>query len=197
MANIIFSISSNVNNSVYGNSAAPIKALIEKRAEAFEQASVRPKLFKQIKTNTWAVKFTSMTSMEGPKPVGENGPYPQDGYQEGYSKTIEHDTWKDSFAVTKEMIEDTNFIELAKKPQAFIAAYYRTMEDFAAKMFGGAISGNAVTVNGHSYAVTGADNTALFHYQHPSIKDSGYKQCNRFSGFLTQENIGKLETHMQ
>jgi hypothetical protein len=197
MANIIFSIASNLNDSVYGKSIAPIKALIEKRAEAYEQETVRNKLFKVIKTNTWAVKFGSMTAMDGPKPVGENGPYPQDGYQEGYSKTIEHDTWKDAFSVTQEMIEDTNFIELAKKPAAFIAAYYRRMEVFAAQMFGGAINGAAVDVYGRKYDVTGADGLAAFHYQHPSKTQAGYTQSNRFSGFLTQENLGKLETHMQ
>lgn len=198
MANIIFSIASNLNDSVYGKSIAPIKALIEKRAEAYEQETVRNKLFKVMKTNTWAVKFGSMTAMDGPKPVGENGPYPQDGYQEGYSKTIEHDTWKDAFSVTQEMIEDTNFIELAKKPAAFIAAYYRRMEDFAAKMFGGAISGNAVTeAVGHVYDVTGADGSAFFFKSHPSKVQAGYVQSNRFSGPLTQENLGKLETAMQ
>lgn len=205
MANIIFSINSNLNNSVYGNSQAPIKALIEKRAEAFEEQSVRPKLFKVIKTNTWAVKFTGMTAMDGPKPVGENGPYPQDGYQEGFSKIIEHDTWKDQFSVTQEMIEDTNFTELAKRPAAFTAAYYRRMEDFAAMMFGGAIDNGAAATAGKAsmtfatrkYDLTGADGLPLFATAHPSKTQSGYTQSNRFTGALDETNLTKLETRMQ
>lgn len=200
MANIIFSISSGVNESVYGASQAPIKALIEKRSEAYDEATVRNKLFKTIKANTWAVKFTSMTAMDGPKPVGENGPYPQDGYQEGFSKQINHDTWKDAFAVTKEMIEDTNFTELAKRPAAFVAAYYRRMEVFAAQMFGGAITGNtSFTFEGttHKFDLTTADGKGLFAKNHDSILDSNYVQTNRFSGLLDQTNLGRLETKMQ
>ncbi|MFR1988885.1 MAG: hypothetical protein ACLS3C_01980 [Oscillospiraceae bacterium] len=38
-----------------------------------------------------------MTAMEGFQPVGENGDYPVDGMQEGFSKFLEHMTWKNSF----------------------------------------------------------------------------------------------------
>ena len=43
MAGIIFSEGSNVANSIYGKSQEPIKMLLEKRAEAFEQKSVLKK----------------------------------------------------------------------------------------------------------------------------------------------------------
>lgn len=42
---IIFSESSNLNNSVYGNCQAPIKMFLEKRGEEFEQNSVLKNLF--------------------------------------------------------------------------------------------------------------------------------------------------------
>lgn len=42
---IIFSESSNLNNSVYGNCQAPIKMFLEKRGEEFEQNSVLKDLF--------------------------------------------------------------------------------------------------------------------------------------------------------
>ena len=79
----------------------------------------------------------SMTAMDGFQAVGENGPIP-DSMQEGYSKTLEHVTWKDSFRCPGEIIEDSKMMDLRKKPAAFIAGYYRTREKFGCA-FGTAI----------------------------------------------------------
>ena len=42
MAGIVFSKASGVNDSIYGKSQEPIKALIESRVEAFEKGKRRP-----------------------------------------------------------------------------------------------------------------------------------------------------------
>ena len=132
MANIIFSEGSNLQNTIYGKSQEPIKIFLEKRAESFEQQSNMKEIFSMQSSSHWAEKFTSMTGMEGFKPVGENGAYPTDGMQESYSKTLENVTWKNSFAISREIIDDSNMIDLRQKPQGFITAYYRTRERFAA-----------------------------------------------------------------
>ena len=81
----------------------------------------------------------TMTAMEGFKPVGENGEYPIDGNQEGFSKYFEHDTWKNSFSLPKEIIDDAKAMDLKRQPETFIASYYRTRELPGAALYGTAI----------------------------------------------------------
>ncbi len=198
MANIIFSMEPGLNDSIYGKSQAPIRTFIEQRAEAFDQASVWKKLFKIQKSSRWAEKVTGMTAMAGPKPVGENGLAPVDGFQEGFSKEIHHVAWRDQFAVTREMIDDAQMMDLKKQPAAFIAAYYRKMEVFAASMFGHAFGGaDKMTFDGWDFSLATADNVALFSDEHKSKTRSGYTQANQFAGELTADNLGLLETAHQ
>ena len=106
MANITFTEGSGLQDSIFGKSQEPIKMFLEKRGEAFEQASMLPELFNISPSNHWGEKFTTMTAMEGFQPVGENGDYPVDGMQEGFSKFLEHMTWKNSFSLSREIVED-------------------------------------------------------------------------------------------
>lgn len=104
---VIFSKSAGVNDSIFGKSQEPIRLFLEKKVESFENASHLKHIFFTDKDSNFAAKFTSMTSMQGFSPVGEGGAYPLDEQREGYSKVLEHDTWKDSFSITQEMIEDS------------------------------------------------------------------------------------------
>lgn len=197
MANIIFSEGSGVNDSIFGKSQEPIKMFLEKRAEAFEAQDVLPELFNMGTSNNWAEKFTSMTAMDGFKPVGENGAYPTDGMQEGYSKVLEHETWKDSFSLSREMIDDAKLMELKKKPQGFITAYYRTRQRFGAALFGAAINKQTtVTFEGKKFDATTADGKALFATDHPSKLSKG-NQSNMFSDAFSADALGAMEEKMQ
>ena len=73
-----------------------------------------------------------MTAMDGFQPVGENGDYPVDGMQEGFAKFLEHMTWKNSFSLSREIVEDAKLMDLKKQPAGFITSYYRTREKFGA-----------------------------------------------------------------
>ena len=126
MANITFTEGSGLQDSIYGKSQAPIRMFLEKRAEAFEQQSIAKEIFKMEKSSRYAEKLTSMTAMEGFQPVGENGAYPVDGFQEGYDKTFEHMTWKDSFSVSREMVDDSQLINLRQKPQKSLLTSQKT-----------------------------------------------------------------------
>jgi hypothetical protein len=79
---------------------------LETRGEEFEKNSIIKSLFQMSASKHYGEKLTSMTAMHGFMAVGENGTHPVDEMQEGYSKTLEHMTWKDSFAVSREIVED-------------------------------------------------------------------------------------------
>ena len=60
MANITFTEGSGLQDSIFGKSQEPIKMFLEKRGEAFEQASMLPELFNISPSNHWGEKFTTI-----------------------------------------------------------------------------------------------------------------------------------------
>ncbi len=197
MANITFSEASGVNDSIFGKSQAPIRMFIEKRGEAFEQQSVVKAIFTQEKSNHFGEKFTSLTAMEGFRVTGENGAYPADGQEEGYSKIMEAVEWKDSFSISRKIIEDSKIMDLRQKPSAFVTAYYRTREKFGAALLGNAIQGNSsVSYAGGSFDLKSSDGQNLFYSAHPA-KIKGATQCNLWADAFSEDNLGKLEVKMQ
>ena len=193
---IIFSESSNLNNSVYGNCQAPIKMFLEKRGEEFEQNSVLKNLFLMGSSKNYGDVMTTLTAMSGFEPVGENGAYPLDGMQEGYQKFLKYQTWKDSFSVSKEMIEDGKLLDMRKQPAAFMTSYNRTREMFGAALFGNAMKAQAsMQYKGKQFDLTTADGVTLFNTAHPP-KVSGENQCNLFSDAFSVDALGQMETAM-
>ncbi|MHB1154003.1 MAG: phage major capsid protein [Eubacteriales bacterium] len=197
MANIPFAFGSHVADSVFGYSQAPIRKIIEERAEAQEKLSILPYLFNIEKTEKPIEKLTSLTAMEGFEPVGENGAYPNDGLKEGYSKIIEQMTWKDQFVITQEAVEDAVAIDLRKKPSQFTVAYYRTRERFGAAMYGNAIKlADSFSIGNMSFSCQTADGVDLFSTAHPS-KVSGANQSNYFADSFSADALAAAETAMQ
>ena len=196
MANITFTEASGLQNSIYGNSQAPIKMFIEKKAEAFEQESIIKNVFTMGKSKHWAEKYTSMTAMDGFQPVGENGAYPVDGMQESYEKLFKHETWKDSFSLSREIMDDAVVMDLKQKPLGFITGYYRTRERFGAALYGGAIAGTAAKFAGKNFDTKTADGVNLFAKAHPS-KLGKLTQSNMFSDAFSIDALSAVETAMQ
>lgn len=197
MAGITFTEGSGVANSIFGKSQAPIRMFLEKRGEAFEQQSMIKELFNMSTSNHWGEKFTTMTAMDGFKPVGENGTYPNDGMQEGFDKFLEHMTWKNQFSLSREIVDDAKLMDLKKKPAAFITAYYRTREKFAAALFGGAITGaTSVEFRGKKFDAKTADGKALFAKDHPSVLKKA-AQSNQFADAFSNDALGAMESAMQ
>lgn len=199
MAGIIFSESSGVNDSIFGKSQAPIKFAIEKKAEAFEQESIVKQIFNMEKSDHYGEKITSLTAMNGFKPTPENGNYPKDTMQEGFSKFVEHVEWKDSFSISKAMIQDSKLLDLRKRPEAFVTGFYRTREQYGAAMLGSAIKGETkLNFLGKNFDVTAADNLPLFSKAHPSVlSDVKTKQSNQFSDVFSADALGAAESAMQ
>ena len=127
----------------------------------------------------------------------ENGAYPVDGMEEGFSKTLEHITWKNSFAISREIMEDGKLLDLKKKPAGFVKSYYRTRENLGADLFGAAINGSSSTMfRGKKFDTTCADGLCLFHTAHKS-KVKGATQSNLFSNAFSADALAYLEARMQ
>ena len=195
---VTFSVGAGVADSVFGKCQAPIRMFVEQQSEAFEQASPLKKLFMMDKDNSFGVTLTSMTAMRGFQPVGENGAYPVDEMQEGYKKFMEHVTWKDSFTVSREAVDDSKLMNLRQRPMAFIQGYHRTREEFGAALYANAMAGkSSMTINGMTFDLTTADGAPLFSKNHASKVDKKRTQSNIFSDTFSASALSKLETKMQ
>lgn len=194
--NIVFSESSNLNNGIFGNCQAPIRMFIEEQAEAQEQNSILKELFMMGTSDNFADTFTGMTAMNGFQPVGENGAYPTDGMQQGYEKMLRYETWKDSFAISKEMVEDAKLMDMKRQPAQFMTSYSRTRELFGASIYANAMMGkSSMTFRGKKFDLTGADGVSVFNTAHkPKVK--GKSQCNMFSDAFSMDALDRMESKM-
>lgn len=196
---MIFSKSSGLNDSIYGKSEAPIKAFLEANVKSYEEMSTIKKIFKMVESENYGEKYTGLTGLaRGFQPVGEGGAYPTDERQEGYSKFLENITWKDSFQVTEEMIEDAKVLDLNKiGARGFIDQFYLTREKYGAQLLVGAVAGTTSSFRGITMDCTSADGVALFSTAHTSKTGNTGTQSNKFAGAFDVDVLGKIETKMQ
>ena len=67
---------------------------------------------------------------------------------------MEHETWKDSFTVTKEMMEDSKLLDLNRTgAKGFIDAYALTREKYGASILVGAVNGTSTTLRGMKFSL--------------------------------------------
>lgn len=198
MPSIIFSEGSGLANSVFGKSQEPIKAMIMGGVEAFQERSMLDKIYSMDTTNNYAEKYTSETSLGDFADVGENGAYPKTGMQEGYSKVIEPTTWKSSFEVTQEMIEDAKISQIKKRANMFSLSYNRTREKFGAMLLAGGTAAT-VKIGNKTYSSASADAQPLFSKVHPSITKNTGVQSNIFSSTDIKKSVilDKVQEAMQ
>lgn len=194
---VIFSKGSGLNDSVFGKSQEPIRAIIEENVEAFQAMSMIDKLYYMDTSKNYAEKYTSETSLGDFEDVGENGAYPKTSMQEGFSKVIEPSTWKSSFEVTQEMIEDAKIGKIKSRASIFATSYNRTREKFAAHMLYGG-TGSTTKIGNTSYSTTSADGVPLFSTSHPSVtKGTKYVQSNVFKAAFSQNVMDTVQEYMQ
>ena len=197
MANIAFTEAGELNNSIFGKSQAPIRRIIEKRAEALERDSVVNKIFDVNSSKNYSEKVTSMTATEGPKPVGEMGAHPWDGMREGFSREFEHEVWKDRMVISREMIDDARAVNLRRQPEAFVAGYHRARERFGAMLMGSGLSGyTKVNYSGRHFSTACADGQALFSTAH-LCADNSATISNAFADDFSVDALSAVETAMQ
>ena len=194
---IVFSEASGLNDSIFGKCQAPIRMFLEQRSEAFDQNSVLKDLFLMGTSENYGDELATMTAMEGFQPVGENGAYPSDSMQQGFSKLLVYETWKNSFQITQEMIEDAKLMDMKKQPRAFMTSYERTREKFGAAIYGGWMRGSSsISFRGKSFDIKGADGKCIAATNHQA-KVKGAAQSNCFSNAFSADALGLVETAMQ
>lgn len=190
------SIGSGLNGTIYGDCQVPLKAFLESRGEAFQRESLLPYLYRMEKSRHWAERYSSETAMGDFEPVGEGGDYPKTGFEDGYFRDIVNMTFKQSFSVTKELVEDCLLGTMKQRANKLVTAYGRTREKFGRILYAGGLYGTTVSYKGKTFACGSADGQALFSKTHPN-KVNGAKQTNLYKGTFTNTLLSKIETEMQ
>lgn len=190
------SIGSGLNGTIYGDCQVPLKAFLESRGEAFQRESLLPYLYRMEKSRHWAERYSSETAMGDFEPVGEGGDYPKTGFEDGYFRDIVNMTFKQSFSVTQELVEDCLLGTMKQRANKLVTAYGRTREKFGRILYAGGLYGTTVSYKGKTFACGSADGQALFSKTHPN-KVNGAKQTNLYMGPFTNTLLGKIETEMQ
>ena len=190
------SIGSGLNGTIYGDCQGPLKAFLESRGEAFQRESLLPYLYRMEKSRHWAERYSSETAMGDFEPVGEGGDYPKTGFEDGYFRDIVNMTFKQSFSVTQELVEDCLLGTMKQRANKLVTAYGRTREKFGRILYAGGLYGTTVSYKGKIFACGSADGQALFSKTHPN-KVNGAKQTNLYKGTFTNTLLGKIETEMQ
>lgn len=190
------SIGSGLNGTIYGDCQVPLKAFLESRGEAFQRESLLPYLYRMEKSRHWAERYSSETAMGDFEPVGEGGDYPKTGFEDGYFRDIVNMTFKQSFSVTQELVEDCLLGTMKQRANKLVTAYGRTREKFGRILYAGGLYGTTVSYKGKTFTCGSADGQALFSKTHPN-KVNGAKQTNLYKGTFTNTLLGKIETEMQ
>ena len=190
------SIGSGLNGTIYGDCQVPLKAFLESRGEAFQRESLLPYLYRMEKSRHWAERYSSETAMGDFEPVGEGGDYPKTGFEDGYFRDIVNMTFKQSFSVTQELVEDCLLGTMKQRANKLVTAYGRTREKFGRILYAGGLYGTTVSYKGKTFACGSVDGQALFSKTHPN-KVNGAKQTNLYKGTFTNTLLGKIETEMQ
>ncbi|MFB7817419.1 phage major capsid protein [Paenibacillus chitinolyticus] len=198
MAGVVISKASGVNDSVFGKSQEPLKLYVEQQIEAFEQNSIRSLVYYEDETNNYSEKYSYETSLGDFEAVGEGGAYPRSSFQEGFSKVIEPDEWKNSFEVTKQMAEDSKIGKMQQRASQFTLSYNRGREKFATGILNyGSSPTMAFGTNNKIFDITAADKKPLFATDHPSVTGGYGTQSNYFGNAFSYDALSLVEEAMQ
>lgn len=196
MADIIYSKSVAANEPMYGKFLHPIKALIEDESSSWKKKhSVLKDLFNVTASNKYreTIMGQSTFSTFGTKGEGEKASY--DTVQKTFDKGIEHISFGKSFAITREMMDDSQIgisSNVEKITRNFVASYYRTQNSLACKALANATAAST-QFGDETVDLTVGDTLPLFHKAHTYAlsKNSGKTQSNYFNA-TTDKSIEQI-----
>ena len=136
---VIFNIDEAVRNSAFNILQEPFKMKMTKELEAFEKKSILPYLYVMQTMDTFQEEYRSKTSMDGFKPTEDMEVAGLSDFEESYRMVMRTQTWTNSFAVSKQTMEDNQLQQINPQAMGFVTSYYRTRENYGVRMLGAAL----------------------------------------------------------
>jgi hypothetical protein len=155
---IIFNISEAIKSSEFNVLGLSIPMLLTQEIEAFEKNSKIGKLFVNKTLTGYSQSYHTSVTHGGFRPSEDMEIAKLHDWEDSYGKTFTAQTWKDSFAISQEALEDNKDLEIDRKVREFSTNYARTREQYCASTVSGALTGSH-TYGGKKFAVKAIDTT--------------------------------------
>lgn len=155
---IIFNIDEALALSAFNVYQDPISMMMTSTQESFEKESLINKVYAMHTLNAYQEEYRSRTEMQNFEPGYDMEPAKLSDFKEGYSKIWKSTTWRNSFVVSQQAVEDNQDMNINADAMGFIKSYGRTREMFAFGMLSGALKGSYKTGN-FTFDCTGMDTT--------------------------------------
>ena len=200
---IIFNISEAIKDSSFNVLGLSIPMLLENQVEEFQRGSKINEVFVNKTLTGYSESYHTSVTHGGFRPSEDMEIAKLHDWEDSYGITFTAQTWKDSFAISQEALEDNRDLEINKKVAEFATNYARTREQYCAATVAGAL-GTSYVYGGKKFAVSAIDTTnaeidgpkqQYFHrYHYTSVKVA---DANDFIEMIGQEpwvNAGAADT---
>ena len=183
---IVYSKQIAANEPMYGKFLHPIKALIEEESNSWKKKhTVLKSLFNIEESHKYRETIIGQSTFSTFATKGEGEKADYDTVQKTFEKGIEHISFGKSFAVTREMADDSQIgisSDVKKVTKNFVASYYRTQNALACKALANATAAST-TFSKSTVDLTTGDRKPLFAKDHPYSLEalSGKTQSNYFN----------------
>lgn len=193
MSGVVFSELSGTNDIYFGRFEAPIKAIIESEIIRGEnEKNILTKVFNIDKSNRYAETIMAQSGFSSFSPKHEGGIAENDDFVTGYPKIIEHIEFAKEFAITRKMVDDSQYgmcSEMKREPKAFANAYLETKLEVASQALANGTN-SKMEYHGMNVDLTTGDGEPLFSKNHKNKQ--GKKQSNLFETEFNVDNLFKL-----
>ena len=199
MSGIPISVSSGLNNTIFGEIQGPLSLLIEQRYERFQNSefTLWDKIFKEYKLQTHTGTIGEVGAIGLFEDVGENGAYPISDIKDGFLKHLMAEEWKNSFGISQTAMEDKMDQVLKDGSKQLVDAFYRTKNAFFWGLLAAALNGSDyVTKKKNKISIKAKDGVNLFSQSHKMANASG-SICNAFSNAFSKTALGTVAEKMQ
>ena len=199
MSGIPISVSSGLNNTIFGEIQGPLSMLIEQEYARFQNSefTLWDKIFKEYKLQTHTGTIGEGGAIGLFEDVGENGAYPISDIKDGFLKHLMAEEWKNSFGISQTAMEDKMDQVLKDGSKQLVASFYRTKNAFFWGLLAAALNGSDyVTKKKNKISIKAKDGVNLFSQSHQMANASG-SICNAFSNVFSKTALGTVAEKMQ
>lgn len=190
---MIISKISGLNNTAFGNVAAPVVQYLTDMDIAAKANSMVDKIFPVESSDGFGENYSGQTGLANFSPGSEGESYPENDFQDDSGKTILNDvTWRNKFDVTLEMVEDVKMGKIKNNASAFVDSYHNTLEEYAGDFLTKGIA-TTQTFGGKVFNIAGGDAKALFATDHPYSAADSRTQSTLFDAEFSYENLSIVE----
>jgi hypothetical protein len=200
---IIFNISEAIASSEFNVLGLSIPMLLENQVEEFEKGSKIDKLFIHQSLSGYSQSYHTSVAHGGFRPSEDMEIAKLHDWEDSYGKTFTAQTWKDSFAISKEALEDNKDLEINSKVREFGTNYARTREQYCASTVSGALAG-VHTYGGKKFKlesidsidgeIDGAKQKYFNRYHYTSVKVPDKDDFVEMNGYEPWTNAGSADT---